>query len=76
MKRFNLLSIITIIITSFIFSSCSNNEDPETFLFPIDRLDQKLNVYMCVDMEGMSGVVHVKDCNEGRSEERRVGKEC
>ena len=56
------LYLATILLASVLIS-CNNksNELP----LPLNDFDKPLSVYICVDMEGMSGIVHVKDCNEG-----------
>lgn len=61
-KLFKLVGFALFVIS---FTNCNNTSIPENLLEPIENVNKNLNVYMCVDMEGMSGIVHVKDCNEG-----------
>lgn len=54
--------LITILILTLLIGSSSQNADAQAK----KSLDKKdLRVFICFDMEGVSGVVHLTDCNEG-----------
>lgn len=63
----NLFKYIFMGLLLFGAAGCNTQPAKEGAQKGVDTIPDKkeLRVFICVDMEGMAGVVHVKDCNEG-----------
>ena len=55
-------SFVKILLLALLISGCApkTNNNPQT-----DTARKELRVFICFDMEGVSGIVHLTDCNEG-----------